>query len=254
MKQSDLISLPVSGVKLLVLQKPKVLENDPTLLVLCQLCSDKRLMLLKWLRQEGRQFPVLFNTLKLRDILEAAGEFEMHSFVDDGGLVSNRSIIATSVEIYSPNRVVYDGCEIPITTVEEARTDKDIQFCIKYLRTKIEMDSLTEQVKRMQVSKGSTTGLSATGSSPSQKDERAKNLSSQEKKVYSSPSTSEMKKWVLLPSSANVNVRKNMKVFESNNKNLHEPNNKFVRSTIVHDQIVPIKSVLTNVLTKGKCL
>lgn len=253
MKQSDLISLPVSGVKILVLEKPKVLEADPTwLLVLCQLCSDKRLMQLKWHRQEGRRFPVLFNTLKLRDTLEVSGEFVMHSFVDDGGLVSNRSIIATSVEIYSPNRVVYDGCEIPITTVEEARTEKDIQFCIKYLRKKIEMDSLTEQVNRMQVSKGSTTGLSATGNSPSRKEERASNLSSRENEVFSSLSTSEKGRNLL---NNRGWVHKPNNVIVPNNMNVNVPNNKIVPKKVVLNNIVPNKSVLNKIVpTKSKCL
>jgi hypothetical protein len=187
MKQSDLISLPVSGVKILVLDKPKVLETDPTwLLVLCQLCSDMRLMQLKWHRQEGRRFPVLLNTLKLRDTLEVSGQFEMHAFVDNGVLVCNRSIIATSVEFYSPNRVIHDGCEIPTTTVGEARTEKDLEFCIKYLRTKIVLDSLTEQVKRKQISKESTTGVSATGKSPRRKEEGARNISLRENENISS--------------------------------------------------------------------
>lgn len=189
MKQSDLISLPVSGVKILVLDKPKVLETNPTwLLVLCQLCSDMRLMQLKWHREEGRRFPMLLNTLKLRDTLEVSGEFVMHAFVDGGVLVCNRSIIATSVEIYSPNRVIHDGCEIPTTTVEEARTEKDLEFCIKYLKTKIVLDSLTEQVKGKQISKGSTTGVSGTGKSSGRKEERAQLTSSQENEKISSPS------------------------------------------------------------------
>lgn len=242
MKQSDLISLPVSGVKLLVLQKPKVLEDDPTLLVLCQLCSDKRLMLLKWHRQEGRRFPVLFNTLKLRDILEVSGQFEMHSFVDESGLVSNRSIIVRTVELYSPSRVIHDGCEIPISTVEEARTDKDIRSCIKYLRAKIEMDSLTEQVNRMRVSKGSTTGLSATGRSPSRNDEGAKNPSSRGTQVSSSPPTSRIMddgRWIHKPSS-------DMKV--------NVPSDKLGPRTIVRDNIVPNRGFTKVVSPRGKCL
>jgi hypothetical protein len=253
MKQSDLISLQVCGVKILVLDKPKVLETDPTwLLVLCQLCSDLRLMQLKWHRQEGRRFPMLLNTLKLRDTLEVSGEFVMHTFVDNGVLVCNRSIIATSVEIYSPSRVVHDGCEIPTTTVGEARTEKDIQFCIKYLRKKIEMDSLTEQVNRMQVSKGSTTGLSATGNSPSRKEERASNLSSGDNEVFSSLSTSEKGRKLL---NNRGWVHKPNIVIVPNNMNVNAPNTKVVPKKIVVHTLVPNKSVLNKIVpTKSKCL
>jgi hypothetical protein len=238
MKQSDLISLPVYGVRILVLDKPKVLETDPTwLLVLCQLCSDLRLMQLKWHRQEGRLFPVLLNTLKLRDTLEVSGEFVMHTFVDNGVLVCNRSIIATSVEIYSPNQVVQDGCEIQTTTVGEARTEKDLEFCIKYLRTKIEMDSLTEQVNRMQVSKGSTTGLSATRNSPSRTEERARNVSSRATEVFSSPSTNQKGKFFL-----------------ADRGWVQRSNNTIVPKKIVLNNIVPNKSLLNKIgPTKGKC-
>lgn len=189
MIQPDLISLPVSGVQLLVLDKPKVLETDPTwLLVLCQLCSDKRLMQLRWNRDGGRRFPVLFNTLKLREKLEVSGDFVMHAFVEDGVLVCNRSIIATSVKIYSPNQVLNDGCEIPITTVEEVKTGKDIEFCIKYLRTKIELDSLTERVKGMQISNESTTGLPATGKSSRKEKVVARNIESRVNELFTNQS------------------------------------------------------------------
>lgn len=185
MTKSDLISLPVSGVKILVLEKPKVLDNEPNrLLVLCKLCSDLRLMQLRWDRQEGRRFPALLNTLKPRDTLEVSGEFEMHSFVDNGVLVCNRSITATTVEIYKPKRVVNDGCEIPIMTVEEARAEKDLEFCIKYLKTKIALDSLTTDMKQMGISKGSIKGLSATGKSLSRTMEGARNTSSRDNKSF----------------------------------------------------------------------
>jgi len=141
-------------------------------------------MQLRWDRQEGRRFPALLNTLKPRDTLEVSGEFEMHAFVDNGVLVCNRSITATSVEIYKSNRVVNDGCEIPITTVEEARAENDLEFCIKYLKTKIALDSLTEDMRQMGISKGSIKGLSVTGKSLS----RTVETSSRDNKSFPRPS------------------------------------------------------------------
>jgi hypothetical protein len=170
--EDNLPPLAVSGVKLLVLKKPQVLESDPNwLLVVCQLCSDSRLMLLRWPRQERKSFPALFNTLKLRETLVVSGEYTQRVFFHRGTVVCNRSIIASNVEIYSPDGPINDGCAIRLTSDEDARADRDMMTLIQLLGTKMKLDALTSEVQQMQIRTGSATSRSATVQSPIRKEE-----------------------------------------------------------------------------------
>lgn len=170
--EDSVLSLPVSGVQVSVLKKPQVLESDPTLmLVLCQLCSDKRLMQLKWHREDGKSFPNLFNTLKLKEMLVVSGRYNQEVYFHQQKLVCNRSIVVENVENHSPNGTIRDGCTIKPTADE---VDKELKLLIHLFGVKMKLKESKSQLEKAGIripsqflSTGNPSQFSSTAS-PSQ--------------------------------------------------------------------------------------
>lgn len=185
MSQSDWTCLPTSGLQVVVLEEPEVLQSNPSwTVVLCQLCSNKRLVTLRWFRKNGKPFPSILNQSNLSwEMLEVSGDYIIHTFIDNGNPVQRMSVIATEVKVYSSDEPIDDGCEIRVTTDEEERSQRDLRNYVKYLRKKIALDSmkeklkrtrpsdpvtemLTEKLEKLQVSSGISNGTLKTQKSP----------------------------------------------------------------------------------------
>jgi hypothetical protein len=161
MVTSDWVILPTSGLQVLVLKDPEILESNPSwTVILCQLCSDKRLITIRWSRKNGKPFPSILNQTGLVwETLEVAGDYTIHTYIEHGQMVQSMNVVASEVKIYSSDEPIVDGCEIRITTDEEERRQRDLRTCIKYLRMKITQDTYMQKLKRQQPSDSITEML-----------------------------------------------------------------------------------------------
>jgi hypothetical protein len=161
MSRSDWTRLPTSGLQVLVLEDPDVLESNPSwTVVLCQLCSDKRLVTLRWFRKNGKPFPSILNqTGLIWETLEVSGDFVIHTFMDGGYPVQKMSVVATEVKIFSSDEPIHDGCVIRVTSDEEERIQRDLRNYIKYLRMKIAQKSYKDKLERARPSDPATEML-----------------------------------------------------------------------------------------------